>query len=487
MVLLWVWSVVPASAASIAVFPLQELAQERNEVNLPLTRLLTEQLVADGNELIALNKVMAFMAHNRIRTLGHLESYYISRVRSDLGAAFILLGTVSQRREKPEPTLGLTLNLLRTSDGQTVWTYVDSLSRSDERRLLGINEPQTGAELSPLLLRALSERWPWHIINEAQQVGSINLDLAQLEPRNVRPGENVYSKVRLRAVWPAGQGPQVFFRADNQLYPATLAADGRTWEGRWVAGSEDGNYPVMLLLEWPLYGRTESTLLGSYVVDGKPPLFEIELRGAQELDGRAIFSREIIILPRLLVRKPLSHWRLSFYSEDGTEIGAMQEEGQLPERLIWAGRSNFGVEEDGFFRFDLEVWDLAGNTAKVEQSLEMNRSRPNVVMAIDTSSTGTFVNLTQEGKVPLEYWRMEMWTREGKILARQEGYELPVDIDLAMEGATLSDDIQGFVFSQDVLGNRVRRTIGELLPNLGKVVEEKAEEVPDSVKWVEEF
>lgn len=476
-----------ADAASVAIFPLQELGEGRNDANLPLSRLLTEQLVDSGNQVVSQRTVMAFMANNRIRTLGHLDAYTISRVRTDLGVSFILLGTVSQQRERPEPSLGLTLNLVRTSDARTVWTYVDSLSVSEERRILGVGEPGSVADLQSILLSAMMEQWPWHIINDPQQAGAVHIDFVRLEPRHLRPGDTINAQVRLRDVWPAGRAPRVFFRADDQLYPATLAADGRTYEGSWVAGGTDGNYPVTLLLEWPHYERRETALLGSYLVDSIPPVLELELRGGQLLEGRPVYNRQVEILARQLVRKPLSRWKLSFYSEGGTLIGEMESKGALPNGFVWQGRASYGTVEDGIFQVALEAWDLAGNSGRADHWLEINRSIPRVAMSVDSGDEGVHVDLAHEGKVPLEFWRMEMWTSEGRILAREEGQELPVKIGLNMADAKLDKDIQGFVFFQDVLGNQVRKSLQELLPNLGK--EEAQEEAPGGISeaWVEEF
>src|SRR6056297_3538253 len=67
-------------AASVAVFPLQELGESRNDANLPLTRMLVDELVAQDNEVVSLRTVVRFMAKNRIRGLGHLETPYIEQV-----------------------------------------------------------------------------------------------------------------------------------------------------------------------------------------------------------------------------------------------------------------------------------------------------------------------------------------------------------------------------------------------------------------------
>jgi hypothetical protein len=81
-----------------------------------------------------------------------------------------------------------------------------------------------------------------------------------------------------------------------------------------------------------------------------------------------------------------------------------------------------------------------------------------------------------------------MWTQEGQILAREQGYELPVKIELNLLDAVLDGTTQGFVFIQDVLGNRSRRTLQELLPDLGRLQLETIEEKKElTEKWVDEF
>jgi len=485
------------AVAPVAVFPLQELGEGRNDANLPFTRILSQQLTENGNKIIGLDTVIAFMANNRIRTLGHLDTYRISQVRNELGAAFVLLGAVSQRKEQPEPTLGLTLSLVRTSDSRTVWSYIGSLSTGENRRVLGIGEPQSTSDLRPLLLEEIREQWPWRIINEVQQTGSINIESALVEPKNVRPGDEVRCRVRLRRNWFTDHAPRVFFKADNQLYPATHSEDGNTYEGSWIAGENNGSFQINLLLEWPLYGRTESTLLGSYLIDGTPPLLEVELPGAKILDGIPVFPQQLIIAPKLLVRKALSRWRLAFYYESGNLAGDMTGEGRLPKRFYWSGMGNFGRVEDGVYQVVVEVWDLAGNSAKASKQVELNRSLPKVDLAVDLDKEGMVVDLVAPtSKVPLSSWRMEMWTKEGKILAQTEGKELPAKIGIKLPDSEQEDEqnIRGVLVLEDVLGNKVRQKVEDLLPKLRRQAKAKAEAEAEAKKpkgisenWVNEF
>jgi TolB-like protein len=475
-----------AVGASVAVFPLQELVEARNGVNLPFSGVLAEHLAQAGNEVLGLGTIISFMGNNRIRSVGYLDAANIAKVRRDLGAGFVLLGTVSQRKERPEPRMGLTLSLVRTSDARTVWSYVGSLSAGDERKMLGVGEPQNTADLEALLLADILQQWPWRIINGEQLSGTLNIDSTYLNPQYVRPGDAVTCRVRLQNSWPQGQAPRVFFKADDQVYPATTASDAVTYEGSWVAGDENGRFPVNLVLEWPHYGRAESALLGYYLVDGTPPIFELDIRGVKLFEGRLIFDSAVVIAPRMLVHKPLARWRLSFYFEDETGmLGDMKGEGNLPRTFTWSGMAGTGDRGDGIYRVLVEAWDKAGNKAQVTRQVEMLRAPPKVDFALSRSKQDAVVDLAYEGKVPLNYWRLEMWTQEGKLLTQSEGKDLPVKIDLDLPGSTRDLEIGGFLFYRDALGKEVRHKLDELLPKLEEPTKEKKNGVSEG--WVDQF
>ncbi len=478
-----------AAGAPIAVFPLQELGESRNGVNLALTKELTERLAKSGNEIIGMESMMAFMAMNRIRTPGYLDTVNISRLRRDLGAAFILFGTVTERKERPEARIGLTLNLVRTSDVRTVWAYVNGRSNSEERNVLAIAEPTSTDALEAILLAELLRDWPWQIINEEQFAGALELDSVLLRPLNVRPGGEVSCRVRLENTWGNGQPPRVFFKANEQIYPATVGADGVTYEGSWIAGEDNVRVPVTLVLDWPVFDRTESALLGNYLVDGTLPLFRLELLGAKKLADRRVFDKQVTIIPRMIIRKQLARWRLSFYFE-GVEraIGHMEGEGNLPNGFVWRGMRGLEDRGDGDYRIQVEVWDKAGNTYQVTEKVELLRSSPQVELALTHSETEVVADLEYSGKVPLSYWRLEMWTEEGVILTQVEGEHLPISIDMQLPESAEGRGIEGIIFSRDVLGKESRQKVSHFLPSLSELAQqEKEKDDGVSKSWVDEF
>ncbi len=490
LVLCCLWfSASSAVAVSIAVFPVEDLGSGRSDVNLSITRVLADYLRQNGNEVIAGDAVITFMANNRIRKVGQLEAFNALRVREELRAGFVLIGTVSQRKERPDPTLALTLSLIRTTDARTVWSYAGSVTTSQQRKALGIGEPLSTDELQYLLLDEMFEYWPWQRINEVQDVGAVNLETVKFNRHYVRPGDEISCRVSIRDSWPVKLFPKVFFNVADQIYPATVSDDGKTFEASWVAGEENGSYPVSLLLEWAQYERTETVLLDSYVVDGTPPLLEVELRGGEIYQGMPVFNRNVVIVPSLLVPKPLSRWRLSinYLLGDGDKhyVGDMKGAGNMPSSFVWEGHGYYG---DGTYEFIVEAWDNAGNTAEASKLAEYNKALPKVDLALSKKQDELVMDVEYASKVPLRYWRLEMWTKEGRLLTEAEGNELPVKVGFKPPDAALNQEITGFVFLQDAFGKQSRVKVEDLLPELNKA-REKKEEKPTGIseKWVDEF
>ena len=468
---------------------MEDLGSGRSDVNLSITRVLAEYLQQNGNEVIAGDTVITFMANNRIRKVGQLEAFNALRVREELRAGFVLIGTVSQRKERPDPTLALTLSLIRTNDARTVWSYAGSVTTSEQRKALGIGEPLSTNELQYLLLDEMFKHWPWQIINEVQELRTVNLETVKLKPDYVRPGDEVSCRVSIRDSWPVNLFPKVFFSVADQIYPATVADDGKTFEANWVAGEKNGSYQVSLLLEWSQYERTEAVLLGSYVIDGTPPFLEVELRGGKMYQDMPVFNRNVVIVPSMVVPKPLSRWRLSinYLLSDGDKhyVGDMRGKGHLPSSMVWEGHGYYG---DGTYEFIVEAWDKAGNTAEARKLAEYNKALPKVDLALSKQQDQMIMDVEYASKVPLRYWRLEMWTKEGRLLTEAEGSELPVKVEFKPPDAALNQEITGFVFLQDAFGKQSRVKVEDLLPELTKP-RQKKEEKPTGISenWVDEF
>ena len=271
-------TIASAASAPVAVFPLLNISQGPNGIDIPFSTYLIDRLEEHGVAISPLDTVISFMAHNRIRNAGQLESYHVRQLQEELGAAFVLLGSVVQSKEKPTLSFGVTLTLVRTNDARTIWSYVGALSRADIRKPLGIGEASSESALQVLLADDLLANWPAEVVSQEQQ-STATIDSMVLTPDVAKPGGEVHATVRLRNLWPERRTPRVFFKADDQIHATTFTPASNSYEATWIAGETDGRFPVSLLLEWPLYGRTETLPLGSYLVDGVPPLVALDLKG----------------------------------------------------------------------------------------------------------------------------------------------------------------------------------------------------------------
>jgi TolB-like protein len=475
--------------APLAVFPLQDMSHGRNGLDIPFTRYLAKRLAEGGTEISNLETVIAFMSNNRIRIAGQLETYHLTRIREELGVAFVLLGTVIQKKDIPTPSLGVTLNLIRTSDAHTIWSYVGAVSGAEHRKLLGIGEARSTKELEPLVVDDIMNLWPGDKLIPGQQQ-SVSIDSFVLYPKQVQPGAEVYCSVHIRNLWLENRAPRIFLKADEQIYAATSPPGSNTYEATWVAGDVDGRFPVTMVLEWPHYGRTETAQLGYYLVDGVPPLIAVDLKGEVMEGDPPIFRDEVLVMPRKLIRKPITRWYICFRDKDDLIVADHKGTGELPEALIWRGHNVFleRRETAGLYTVHLEVWDEAGNTASADNRFELNRKRPVVEVAAEKMGQQVTVELTQGSKVPLAFWRLEMWSTEGKLLKTAEGEDLPVQLGVELETVKNDQDLEGTLLVQDILGNKTLKKFDNLLhPPEPEKAMEIIEEKTATKAWVEEF
>jgi hypothetical protein len=142
-----------AQQHSVAVFPVEDLSQGINSTNFDITRYLNAELAARGLNVALEDDIIAFMAAERIRHLGFLNTEHLLLAKNKLGVDLILFGTVSQNDAKNSPTFGLSLNLVRTKDGRTIWTSTGGLSLADMQHMLGLYEPSTLDDLLVILVR----------------------------------------------------------------------------------------------------------------------------------------------------------------------------------------------------------------------------------------------------------------------------------------------------------------------------------------------
>ena len=488
-----------ACAESVAVFPVEDLSQGKNSVNFAVTDYLSQTLLAKGLDVISADKVMAFMAENRIRRVGYLDTGYVLMAGDELAVDFLLFGTICQRRESVLPAIGLTLNLVRTSNADTVWSDSGGLSTADVQRLLGLSEPGSVAELLPLLADTVMSSWPDvfdaalpapRVYRQTNEIESVNL-----APKYLRPGEEVRCKIRLR---PAGQDeeqPVVYIKVGNRVYlaqetpagleyeAAWIGSEGRPhgpvvtkqdihlaaingddptlFESIWIEEDKDDHYSVSLILSWPS-GQQEGIFVGSYVVDSCPPEAALEVVGTK-IEGRVTFRDKVDIIPYVVEREQLSRWQIAVENQEGKVIALDEGDGNLPYRFTWKGQFNSGLRvEQGQYTIVLSAWDRAGNMGRSSQAVSFFRTPPMLELRATKQQGKMLLDIRHEGPVPLDRWCLEVWTNQGILLKAAEGENLPVTVEVPFAQLPESSIMEGYLFARDILGNRSRQEINDL-------------------------
>ncbi len=445
-----------AMAEKIAVFPIEDLSQGPNGVDFALTEYLEKDLEARGLEVASQEAVISFMARNRIRRLGFLNTYHISQVRKELGADLILLGTVSQRSEKPAAVFGMVLYLIRTDDARTVWSQARGLSCNDIRHVLGIAEPRSAEDLWPIAVQDILENWPEDMGLDRDQSAVSEIAQVDLGRRYVSPGKKVTCSLLLRSI-EEGDRPEVTLRVRGKGHLRMRHRGRGLYQASWTASATEGSYPVSLILHWPS-GKHKVAFLGIHHVDSNSPALALATRGLR-LQGAVAFRDRILIIPRLLEREPVSRWDFSVQDEQGRTILHEDREGNLPKRFVWKGRAGDGSQiGDGNYQVVVKVWDQAGNMAVASEMVAVMRNPPDMVLEAEIRGQGLVLDIRNRGKVPIAFWHMEMWDDDGNLIKTADGETLPAEVDVALPESA----VECVLTARDILGNQFRREIKDL-------------------------
>ncbi len=105
--------------------------------------------------------------------------------------------------------------------------------------------------------------------------------------------------------------------------------------------------------------------------------------------------------------------------------------------------------------------DRAGNNASASEKFRVLRKQPELNIVTKKQEKGIQVDLGYDGKVPLAFWKVELRNGSGAILLETSGEKLPARLTVPLSNE--SEKISCRVFGQDVLGNKLRQVIDNLL------------------------
>ncbi len=531
--------IAPVGAKTIAVIPVEDLSKGVNSPNFELTSYLADELSARSMDIVSEDDVISFMAAERVRWLGYLETDQIIKAKNGLGADLILLGTVTQQRDKLSPTFGLSLQLIRTIDAKTIWSASGGLSLAEIQNLLRLNEPATLDELWPILVKNVMSEWPSDLGEKMVQALVFDIDSGELpptlqikginlSPRYVRPGEMVKCAVHLEKGEEVVETPQVFLKVGSRIHLAQQSTEGlfyeaswtgseiekgifrevghealklaatelspQLFEGVWPSLDEDDSYPVTLILNWP-DGKRQIAYVGNYSVDSAPPETDMFITG-KKLSDLVTFSDEILIVPKMKVREPTSHWRIHVENDTGRIILGDEGDGNLPKYFFWRGTGYSGrPAKDGIYRMVLKVWDRAGNDYETVREVRYKSDPPDLIVSVEKMEQHLRFSIDREDKeVPLAFWYVETWNEKGDLIKASDGKELPYVYDIPLPDDREIGQIEGIVAMKDVLGNQTRLVISDLYLLALQQEKDKEEEATetselekDSWSWIPNF
>ncbi|MDH3392147.1 MAG: hypothetical protein OEL85_10170, partial [Desulfobulbaceae bacterium] len=442
-----------AMSQTLAIFPLLDLTEGPNGINTVLTdhvRLETEKL---GFEQVPGQEIMQFLIRHRIRSLGRLTSHEVSLAGEELGADFVMQGTVCQLQQYMPAMVSLSLQMIRTSDASTVWAHTESLYYADLLTLLGLSDPKSMDDLYRVFFPRLLADIP-HAATPAEQIEEqLDIDTVVLRPRHVRPGETLSCKVRIFVSRREDMVlPDIVAWIGQHEYPLALDEEEYYYETSWPAQNQAGEYTVTLVGTWPS-GQSRSAVIGTYYVDDRAPEIRLHVFG-KELDGRVAFSNTLTMVPQLVDPEPVSRFLIQVISENGEVIVNQGDSGYLPRRITWQGRTNLGeVVSDGRYRIVFRVWDRVGRESAAEAEISFLHQPPIVTIDVRKDNGTVAVDLENLMKTPVDFWWMKFFDGAGRQLKLAQGEILPAVIELEMPPMEEGDEevLEGLLQVRDIL------------------------------------
>jgi len=473
----------PASAQKIVLMPMADLSKGANGVNFTFTKAVETTLKQLGIELVSRNDVMLFMAGNKVRTYQYLDSYLVKKIGTEFDSPLVLIGTIAEL-DAADASIGISFTAFDTADGNPVWAASDATSIREQVRVLGVGQPETSTDLArPLLKQMLAPLAKLAYAAEISDSRDYQLLGLSLFPGYVQGGQPLEATLKIRFL---GQRPTLI-AAESAAGKSYLQYDRRSdsYHGKWFAPSADGSYPVDLRIEW---GREQTVQkvqkVASFDVINAPPGLQMEIKKAIPVGQRLAVRDHVLILPRVEDVRPLAGWALEIVSEHGDSRVYEEYEGDIPERMIWEGRSSDGfMMANGTYTISLHIWDLAGNQSSASQTLVLQASAPKIQARITHSDGKAFLNLSSAGQFefPITAWEADLQSLGGERLLKTKGQVLPVALEF--KPVTGEEYVQLSLQGEDLLGNRlqVKRQKLPIVEMEKTIKEQKAE------SWVPDF
>lgn len=473
--LIFSWAI--RAGAQIIVFPFEDLTQDVNGVNFSVSQEVAQALEERGFKVIPPDQVLDFLAENRIRWTGWVDRITAIKAARKYNANLILVGTVTEFRRENEPILGLTLRLIRAPDYKVIWSRTKALSSKEEISLLNL-KVFNSEKIMAKVVNSLIDQLPEELQQGLTQPPEIEIADIFLNPRRVQGDHFIECAVRLDVSGPSPE--EVFFLWDK--YKIRAFKENSLYVAKWKAPRKEGRYPINLLVRWPNLGIKKELFLSSFIVDNSPPRIKLRCIFGKKLPEGIAFSRFITLVPSFERPEPIARWVFEITSEKNHRVVIHEERpGHLPESFTWRGIDLGGhFLPNGRYKAKIIVWDLAGNRAEAEKELLLVKGAPPVSVVAKEWSEKIQIDLhLGEHPLPISFWRLELWDKDGNLLGEYEGEGKPKLITIPKR-----DNLFYSLDVQDTLGNRLYVRYKKLKPIILQASEEKKRA---EKKWVDDF
>lgn len=487
-ILLFLVLLLPLAAAAhgktLAVFPFLDITQDHNGINPPLTEAVRQKATDYGFTVVPDSEVMDFLVRHRIRALGSLTTYDIINLRQELDVDFALVGTVCQLDEKQKLKISLSLQLLRTSDEEVVWSVIKVLHKNDLISLLGLWDPDSLDDIYKEFFPTLFDS----IMVENQDAGKKNIKIgilkSDLRPAYLKPRQRTHFSAQIYTAGSVDKMPRFSIQVDGESFPIAADEDSHFLKAEFLAPAEDGEYPIDLVAE---FGPDERQVVRAGVinVDSVAPEVTMELLGTK-INDILYFGATLKIIARLVIPERLSGWDITVYNNNDEIIVFQETGGNLPPGINWNGMTSLhDVAPDGPYRIKLTVRDLAGNQNEVEQNIIKSETKPHLDLEVSETEGNLHIVMRNEASSPsLQYWWIKVFETGGKLLKVETGEELPATFDIPMPDTPGGRKFELIAAIQDKLGNRINQRFTDILNLEPKEVEPDI--VPET-QWLENF
>ena len=439
-------------AQTIALLPLADTAIDYNGVDLVLTDSLHQLLTDAGLTLLDDASVRRFMAANRLRHSGSIDSFAVKKIGRELAADIVLIATLCENGPPEKERFGVILTAFETVNGSLAWSYQASSSLYQETTLLGVGAPRDGIELKSLMLMQVAEQAAAELpeIVPERPSGGHQFKLVDLKifPAYVRGNSPVECQVKLESL--NGMPTRIILSSGEDKLELLSGKSVGDYHGHWQAPAADGVYSVSL----DIFSGADTVPLAlhnyaSYTVINQAPQLSIEMKQGFTLNGVTIFHEQLLVTATLRPNRAVSHWQVKVTRADGTVVVDDQVDGELPRDLIWRGCNNKHQRlPDGEYIFTMIIWDAAGNRAAVSRRVAIKSECQPVEAQAVRQGEQNYVRLnTPEGSSGLLglQWKLQVLLPDGDLLMEHSGSSLPVEFALPDDM-----DVDFLLFSIDV-------------------------------------